>query len=77
MSPENVVCVDLLMKNGYEFHYTKRFFHQYRYIYLMMEEEFYWWWSGEQFGNEEVYIFQNPAILMSFLSIKYRLSVIK
>ncbi len=43
----------------------------------MMEEEFYWWWSGEQFGNEEVYIFQNPAILMSFLSIKYRLSVIK
>ena len=31
----------------------------------------------EQFGNEEVDIFQNPAILMSFLSIKYRLSVIK
>ena len=29
----------------------------------------------EQF--EEVDIFQNPAILMSFLSIKYRLSVIK
>ena len=74
MSPENVVCVDLLMKNGYEFHYTKRFFHQYRYIsndgrrILMVVE---------QFGNEEVDIFQNPAILMSFLSIKYRLSVIK
>ena len=34
----------------------------------------------EQLGirqYEEVDIFQNPAILMSFLSIKYRLSVIK
>lgn len=30
---------------------------------------------GEQFSIEK--IFQNPAILMSFLSIKYRLSLIK